>query len=262
MFALISRGSTTDPNAVPAGWTLAGKQVGAYGWWLYYKVAVGEGASYTWGWAAGAATKITLTTYRNGFNTNNPIYAVSNTAYTISNTTVQAASLITGGESYTLVYAASVSYTSVVTFTKPNTQDNDWVEDYDEGTVLSGFSHTYGHCDYSLAGDTGVIDITASQTLTAKHAFAVALYPIGYSPSETPSQTPSASATPSETPSMTPSASATPSFTPSNTPSASATPSFTPSASPSGSSVPKSEVVLVPSKNNRIAVGVCDCIYW
>jgi hypothetical protein len=34
------------------------------------------------------------------------------------------------------------------------------------------------------------------------------------------------------------------------------------SASPSGSAVPKSEIVLIPSKNNRIAVGVCDCIFW
>jgi hypothetical protein len=262
MFALISRGTTTDPDTVPAGWTLAAKNSGAYGWWLYYKVAVGEGASYTWGWAAAAATKITMVSYRNGFNTDNPIYAVSNTAYTTSNTTVRAASLITGGESYSLVYAGSVSYTSVVSFIKPSTQDNDWVEDYDEGTVLSGFSHTYGHCDYSAAGETGVIDVTASETLTAKHLFAVALYPIGYSPSETPSMTPSVSATPSETPSMTPSASATPSFTPSFTPSASSTPSFTKSASPSGSAVPKSEIVLIPSRNNRIAVGVCDCIFW
>jgi hypothetical protein len=262
MFALISRGDTTDPNSVPAGWTLAGKNAGVYGWWLYYKMAVGEGASYTWGWAAGSSTKITITSYRNGFNTDNPIYAVSNTAYVVSNQTVRAASLFTGGEGYSLVYAGSVSYTSAVTFTKPSNQDNNWVEDYDEGTALSGFSHTFGHCDYSLAGDTGVIDITAAQTLTTKHAFAVALYPIGYSPSETPSQTPSSSATPSETPSFTPSASATPSFTPSFTPSASSTPSRTVSASPSGSAVPKSEIVLIPSKNNRIAVGICDVIFW
>jgi hypothetical protein len=262
MLALVSRGTTTDPNSVPAGWTLAGKNAGVYGWWLYYKSAVGEGANYTWGWAAGSATKVTIASYRNGLNPANPIYAVSNTAYVTNDTTVRAASLLTGGEGYSLVYAGSVSYTSPVAFTKPSTQDNDWIEDYDEGTALSGFSHTFGHCDWSAVGDTGVIDITSAQVLTTKHAFAVALYPIGYSPSETPSMTPSASATPSFTPSQTPSASATPSFTPSRTPSASATPSFTRSATPSGSSVPQSEVVFIPSKNNRIAVGVCDCIYW
>jgi len=279
MFAVISRGTTTDPSSVPAGWTLLGKNAGAYGWWLYSRVAVdGEPANYTWEWAAGSATKISIVTYRYGFNPSSPIYDVSNTAYTTLDTTVRAASLLAGDLNSTLLYFGSVAYTTSVALTKPTTQDNTWTADYYEGVVNAGFSHGTGSCEWSGSGATGVIDITAGQSLTTKHAFAVSLYHLGYSPSATPSFTPSVSATPSATPSFTPSvsatpsatpsftpsASATPSFTPSFTPSASATPSRTPSASPSGSAAPPpaNVVVLVPSKNNRISVGVCDCVFW
>ena len=209
MFALISRSDSTNPSSVPAGWTLLGKQIGTYTWWLYYKLAAVEVGSYTFAWTGPAATKVTIASYRYGFNLNNPIRVVSNTAYIENNAIVRAASMDVGADSSTLLYAASVSYTDAVTFTKPATQDNDWVEDYDEGTALSGFSHTFGHCDWSSMGETGVIDITAALVLTDKHAFAVTLNQAGFSPSDSPSASPSGSA--SASPSRSPSASPTPS---------------------------------------------------
>lgn len=201
LFTLITRGDTTDPSVESPGWTLLGKNAGAYGWWLYWRLASSESATYTWQWAASSATKITVAAYRSGFDLSHPICAVSNTSYTSDNTMVRAATFNVPNAYASIIYAGSVAYTSPVTFTKPTELDNDWLEDYDEGTALSGFSHTFGHCEWSSSGDTGDINIIASTAVTAKHAFAVALYTEGHSPSPSPSAT--VSATPSATPSAT-----------------------------------------------------------
>lgn len=248
MFALITRGSTDDPSDVPTGWTLLASNAGR---WLYYKVAgASEPATYTWTWGPGSvATRVTITTWRYGYDVSTPIDNYSNTAYTTENPILQAASFWVSNPSETLLYFGSATSATEITFIKPSTQDNDWEERYDAWDALSTFAHTVGNCDKADAGESGVINITASTDLTDKHAFAVALNVEGASPSSTPSATPSAtaSATPSATVSATPSStvSATPSATPSGTPSqtpsptATTTPSSTPSATASATPSPE-----------------------
>lgn len=253
MFALISRGSTDAPDSAPDGWTLLAS-TGTR--WLYYKVAgASEPATYTWTWGPGSvATRATITTWRHGFDVTSPIDNYSNTAYTTDNPILQAASFWISNPSETLLYFGSATAATDITFSRPATQDNDWVERYDAWDALSTFAHTIGNCDYSGSGDSGVINITATADLTDKHAFAVALNVEGASPSSTPSATVSAtaSATPSSTVSATPSstASATPSATPSSTssqsvsPTATTTPSNTPSATASATPSPEALPLL------------------
>lgn len=252
MFALITRGSTDDPSAAPSGWTLLASQAGSTRKrWLYYKVAgASETATYTWTWGPGSVgTRVTITTWRNGFDISHPIDNYSNTAYTTDNPTLQAASFWVSNPSETLLYFGSAYSATEATFSRPSTQDNDWVERVDAWDALSTFAHTIGNCDYSGSGFSGVINISGVLDLTDKHAFAVALNVEGASPSSTPSATVSAtaSATPSSTASATPSstasatASATPSATSSQSPSptATVTPSATPSATASATPSPE-----------------------
>ena len=84
-------------DSAPENWTLRGTaDYGTYKkWWLYSKVYEdGDDTTPTWAWLGGAAaTVIHLWVFRDGFDTANPIYSVSNTEYQTNNTTVRIASL-------------------------------------------------------------------------------------------------------------------------------------------------------------------------
>lgn len=178
MFALVMRNSTTDPSSVPSDWALAGSMPATYGRWLYWKVADNEGSNYTWEWASGAKTSITITTYRGGFDITDPIDVVSNSAYTTSNTTVRAASMNVTAVNSPLLFFATFYRTSSTTFTKPSVPTVDWVEDYDGGSTSPDFWREVASMVWSGSGATGDMDATASATgTTVKHAFAVALNP-------------------------------------------------------------------------------------
>lgn len=175
MFALLNRDSETNPNSVPSGWTLLASNKATNGWWLYYKIASSEGASWTWGFAGSSKSKGTVAVYRFGFNAASPIDSYSNTAYITSDTACRVAGFNVAAATENIIYAVGIYNTTVRTFTKPTALDNDWVEDLDYGHTDPDFSHTFGHCNWSSSGATGDIDITASTALTAKHAFGVAL---------------------------------------------------------------------------------------
>ena len=187
MFALLSRyNSAEEPNSAPEGWTKLGSEPYIiYYYVLYYKVAgAAEPDTYTWGWAAANRVKVTIATYRGGFDTNDPIDAFSNTQYIESNKIARAASMNVTAVNSNLIFAASVFSLSSKTFTKPATQDDDWVEDYDAGSVDPDMWQTFDHCNWSGSGASGVIDATISVASGAKHAFAVALNVGGAPPAE------------------------------------------------------------------------------
>lgn len=180
MFALIKRGVQANPTTTPTGWALLGSADdvdSASRWFLYWKLAASEGASYTWEWAAAGRTGGTITTYRGGFNTASPIDVVSNTGYLTSNTTLRAASMTVGAANSPLIFAGGDHASAAHTFTKPSVPTTDWVEDVDTGSDQSRFWRTICSMTWASSGATGNIDATISVTNTAKHAFAVALNP-------------------------------------------------------------------------------------
>ena len=178
MFALINRtGGKIEPNSTPEGWVTLGTDVGAfYDVRLYYKIAeAAEPGTYTWGWAAAGKTKISIATYRGGFNIDDPIDVVSNTAYEVSDTTIRAASMNVSEVNSNLIFAGYLFSATAASSTKPSEQNNDWVEDFDNWDTISDFLHTFCHCNWSGSGASGVMDAIGSGATTMKHAFAVAL---------------------------------------------------------------------------------------
>ncbi len=181
MFTLIMRNNNGAVDSVPTGWTLLAQHQYSttYHQMLYWKLASGEGASYTWSFASSGSTAITVATFRGGFNTANPIDTYSNTEYITSNTTVRAASMnVSAAGSVLLNFASFYSSNTTRNFTKPSVPTTDWVEHNDYWITASDFARTIDSMTWTGSGATGNIDTTCSTTgTTVKHAFAVALNP-------------------------------------------------------------------------------------
>jgi hypothetical protein len=181
LFAFISwytAGVTID--SVPSGWNLLGDytaQTDKYA--LYYKVAgASEPGSYTWSFSATAKVRIVCSCYTAGdFKTADPIDVVSNTAYRTSDAIVRAATMTVASPKSPLVFFGSVYSTSSKTFTKPSVPSSAWAEDDDAGSQTPDFWQEVCSMIWTGSAATGNMDATASATLTAKHAFAVALKP-------------------------------------------------------------------------------------
>jgi hypothetical protein len=181
LFAFISwytAGVTID--SVPSGWNLLGDYTANTDKYaLYYKVAgASEPSSYTWSFSATAKVRIVCSCYTAGdFKTADPIDVVSNTAYRTSDTIVRAATMSGAKANSPLVFFGAVYSTSSKTFTKPSVPSSDWVEDDDAGSQTPDFWQEVCSMIWTGSAATGNMDATASATLTAKHAFAVALKP-------------------------------------------------------------------------------------
>jgi hypothetical protein len=183
LFALVTWYSTAGAtiDSVPTDWTLAGEYLtnnDKYA--LYYKVAGGsEPADYTWSLSASCQCKITCSCYTAGdFDPADPIDVVSNTAYRTSDTAVKADSMTVSAADSPLVFFGAIRYsTPTPSFTKPSVPTADWVEDFDDWDPNPDFGHEVCSMVWTDSGATGVMSATASATLTAKHAFAVALNP-------------------------------------------------------------------------------------
>ncbi len=183
MFALVNS-NAAYANATPAGWIRDGQNnpTSTYCFELYHKIASSEGANYTWGFAAAQNVRITVFNMRGGFDTSNPIDVVSNTAYTTVGTNCRAATMTVTSKNSPLIYFGSAFYTSAAKiFTPPTTQNNQWLDDLDAGNANSDFYNGISDTFWSNTnGATGNIDgVMNNSTVTAKHAFAVALNPKG-----------------------------------------------------------------------------------
>ena len=182
MFLAIYIATPPTVDSVPLGWTLvATNTVGNNRWYLYYKIASGEGTSYTWSLTASCRYYALNVAYSSGdFNVQSisDITAISNTLYSTAGTTVRAASMSVPAANSPLVYFGAVYSTAAKTFTKPSVPTSGWVEDADEGHTTPDLWLTSGSMIWSGSGATGNMDITCSDTITTdKHAFAVALKP-------------------------------------------------------------------------------------
>lgn len=178
MFALVKRNDSTAPSGVPTGWTLLGDRVpgGANSFWLYYKVAASEGTSYTWTWGAAGRTGITIVSYRDGFDTADPIDIVSNTSYVTNDTTNRAASVSATAANSPIIFFGGVHVSASVTSTPPSAPSA-MTEDVDYYDNAGRFARQVASVVWTGSGATGDMDATISSTQADKHAFAVVLNP-------------------------------------------------------------------------------------
>ena len=183
MFLAIYVSSPPTVDSVPSGWTLVATNTTTNSrWYLYYKIASGEGTSYTWSLTASARYYALNIAYSSGdfdVQSISDITAISNTLYGTGNANVRAASMNVPAVNSPLVYFGAIYNTTVRTFTKPILPTTDWVEDADQGHTIPDLSLTIGSMIWTGSGATGDMDITCSASITTyKHAFAVALKPV------------------------------------------------------------------------------------
>ncbi len=182
MFLTIYIATPPTVDSIPAGWTLVATNTTTnMRWYVYYKIASGEGASYAWSLTASCRYYAENIAYSSGaFNVASlsDITPISNTLYPTAGTIVRAASMNVLSANSPLVYFASIYNTSVQTFTKPILPTTGWVEDADEGHATPDLSLTIGSMIWAGSGLTGNMDVTCIVSITTyKHAFAIALKP-------------------------------------------------------------------------------------
>lgn len=182
MLAYVTRkGFNTDPSVVPGGWTQAAKQVDAstYTRWVYWKVAgASEGASYTFEWAADASRiGISIATYRDGFDTADPIDVVSSTEYLTDNTTIRAASMTVTAANSPIIFTGGAHFTATESFDVMPSAPTALTEDVDYFNDTSREVRGFASAVWSGSGATGNMDATISATNILKAGFALALNP-------------------------------------------------------------------------------------
>ena len=183
MFLAVYIATPPTIDSVPDGWELVATNATSNSrWYLYWKKASSEGASYTWGLTKSCRYYALNIAYSSGdFDVESiaDITAISNTLYGTAGTTVRAASMSVPAANSPLVYFASVYNTTARTFTPPTAPTTDWVEDADEGHNTPDISVTNGSMIWTGSGATGAMDVICSITITTeKHAFAIALKPL------------------------------------------------------------------------------------
>ncbi|HOI37933.1 MAG TPA: hypothetical protein PLF11_11185 [Bacillota bacterium] len=175
MFALVFCYTGGSITSSPAGWTLLASSGMHY---LYYKVAgASEPASYTWEQSASVRFAISIITYRDGFDTANPIESYSNTPYTTSDKSIVAEAVTTSGANHAILVFAQQYGSPSRTHTAPATQDDQWAEDLDTYNTDSRCGRAIYSDVWSGSGSTGTMTVTTDVATSNKHAFAVALNP-------------------------------------------------------------------------------------
>jgi len=181
LFCWIGWYAAVTIDSVPSGWALLGEYlVNTDRYALYWKKASGEGASWIWSFTATAPVRAVCSCYYGDAydkSISNPIDVVSNTAYRTSDVNCRAASMTVAVAKSPLVFWGGVYSTSSKTFTKPSVPTTGWAEDDDAGSTTPDFWTEVCSMVWGSSGATGIMSATISATLTAKHAFAVALKP-------------------------------------------------------------------------------------
>jgi hypothetical protein len=183
LFTFLCIQATTPPtvDSVPAGWNLiATRLVGtAYRFYLYYKIASGEGANWTWSLTATCKLRAVCSCYTSGdYKTSGTIIdVISDSEYIQSDNILRAASMNVTYANSPLVFFGGVYNTSSRTFTKPTVPTSDWVEDDDAGSTTPDWWTTVCSMIWAGSGATGDMDDTISTSDAEKHAFAIALRP-------------------------------------------------------------------------------------
>lgn len=180
LFAFVQWYGSTTIDGVPSGWS----ELGSYTansdrYALYYKIASGEGSTYTWSFTADCKVRVVCSAYTSGdFDSADPIDVVSNTAYRVNDVTVKATNMTVTSTDSPMVFFASRFAIAQITFTKPSSPTSDWVENDDAGSTTSDFWTEICSMIWTGSGATGDMNATQSPNgATTKHGFAVALNP-------------------------------------------------------------------------------------
>lgn len=179
MFAIVKRLTANSWSTVPTGWSLAATDDDAGSTTshdLYYRVASSEGTSYSWIQSGASRTGCSIYTWRDDFDTADPIDVVSNTSYETNDTNVRGASMTTSAANEVLLFFGLSHASSSQTFS-PATVPATFSENADGGSTDSRFFRTAASVVWSGSGATGTMDATLSASNQSKHAFVVALNP-------------------------------------------------------------------------------------
>ena len=180
MFTLVMHKANEAPNTIPAGWTLLGFKsiAGAYYYSLYWKLAAGEPASYTWKWPTSQRSALTVVSYRGGFLTGTPIDVFSNTAYTTKDSIIRAATMNVTAINSPIIFWGGLYFQNGTTFTAPILPAA-MTKDVDFFNGTSRYNRIVGSTAWAGSGATGNMDaiIVAGPQGAVKHGFAVALKP-------------------------------------------------------------------------------------
>lgn len=169
----------TAPFTPPSGWThLADTLDASTGntHALYYRIASSEPASYDWTANSGSRYGVTHATFRDGFDTSDPIDVVSDTGYVVNNATLRAASMVVSAVDSPLIFFGGFHLSAVQTIS-PATNPATFAEHVDTWNSSSRFGREIASVTWSGSGATGDMDATISVATVSKHAFAVALNP-------------------------------------------------------------------------------------
>lgn len=189
LFCFICVGSSSVIDLVPPGWTLLAYFGSTLRWSVYWKVAEDEGASWVWSVSNSTKHLVICSCYTGGdFNPDDPIDVVSNTTYVEGDNQVVAASMDVAFANSPLVFWAGVGSSSTKTFIKPTVPTGDWIEDHDAGSGSPDMWAEICSDIWDGSGETGAIAATVSVVMTNKHAFAVALIPVGEGGNGAPSR--------------------------------------------------------------------------
>lgn len=181
IFVVICRASAVNPTSVPTGWTLVRSNLATYGYWLYYKIANGEGASWTWTWSGSSKTLGRSHAFYGGYDLNNPIQS-STTPYsgTTSGTAITIPALTTGqNDSLSIIFASGYS-TSTKTFTVPT----NWTEHNDSGNTSPDFWQAVASRNFPTSGtNTGTVSYPMNSNSTYRVGVQVLVNQMNLSPS-------------------------------------------------------------------------------
>jgi hypothetical protein len=177
-FMLTKHNAAEDVNSGLSGWT----QIGASRWsgsaqnQLFYRVASSEPSTYTVGWATSARTGITIVTFRDGFDTGDPIDVASTMVDLSDDANVNAGGITVSAADSPLIYFGFLSASSSTTFTPP-TNPATFTEHVDTWNTDARFARHVSSVIWSGSGATGDVVGTASATTVGETAWVVALNP-------------------------------------------------------------------------------------
>jgi len=174
-------------SSAPSGWDNFGSPVvgqldpssSAAFTHLYWKIASGEPASYSWSWASSARSGCSVYSFRDDFDVSNPVDAISNTAYTTSSTTVRAASATAAAANAPIILFSTQHVSSSQTCTAHPTSPTTFTAHSDLYNSSSRFHRCLSIGVWSGSGSTGDMDTSISNTAVDKRGFALILNPSG-----------------------------------------------------------------------------------
>lgn len=180
LFGYVKHNANETPTGVPSGWTLLGSEFHTAStsyWFLYYKIATGsEPADYTWTFATAARAGGVSIAYRDGFDTADPIDAVSDTGYTTNNTTLRAAAATAAEANAPVLFFGCTHNSSANAVTHPSSPAA-FTEDVEYFGGGGRGNYEIASLIWTGSGTTGNVDATLASAVDAKHAFLVILTP-------------------------------------------------------------------------------------